>query len=305
MLKRLPSVSLLSLVLLLLCSGCSIKEDRSGCPCTLVLNLDGIEKERFGFLTVRAESSDGFLFQDVVVGSPLPDMLSLKVPRTDIRLNVFGEAEPEVVDEGEKVFGEAEPEVVDEGEKAFGEAEPEGMDDDENAFVTIGEITPGGAYIVPEMSECPPLYLYVDHVSATADLVEVPVTLKKNYCRISIEMLAKQSYEFKLGIVGNFRGYDVEGKALPGNFYVSSMIRSGAVSEVSVPRQDDTSLRMQFLSDGGVIREFALGEYIAASGYDWTAEELEDIHVVIDYVRTKIIFQVRDWEKVFEFNVTI
>ena len=275
--KRLPSVVFLLLVIVLLCAGCSIKEDRSECPCTLVLNLNDVRKEYFSFLTVRAESSDGFLFQDIVPCSGLSDRLILKVPRTDIRVNVVGEAVMNAIEEGD------------------------------DACVPLGEIRNNGSYIIPEWSECPPVYLFMTKVSTVSDLVEVPVSLKKNYCRISIEMLAVQSYEFGLGIVGNFCGYDVAGRPLPGDFGFSSIIKNGKVVEVSVPRQEDNSLRMQLsdTGDGGVVREFALGEYIAAVGYDWAAEELEDIHVVIDYVRTKITFKVRDWEKVFEFDVVI
>jgi hypothetical protein len=54
-----------------------------------------------------------------------------------------------------------------------------------------------------------------------------------------------------------------------------------------------------------VLKTFALGEYIHASGYDWSAADLEDITVGIDYTRTKLIISVLGWDDVYEFDVVI
>lgn len=275
MFKKLPSVYRLLLFFMLICTGCSIKEDRSGCPCILVLNLSDVDGDCFRFLTVRAESPDGFLFQDIVPVSSLPGSMSIVVPKAEIKVNVFGEALRSVVE-------------------AKGES-----------IAAYDGIRPDGSYVIPEYSECPPVYLFAEKVSTVYDCIDLPVSLKKNYCRISIAMLSERQHLFGLNIVGNICGYDVDGKPLPGDFVFSSMIGTGDVSEVSVPRQTDSSLRLQISENGGVVKEFALGEYIAASGYDWSMEELDDISIVIDYIRTRITFRVRDWEKVFEFNVTI
>ncbi len=275
MLRRMPSVCHFLCVFMIICAGCSIKEDRSGCPCLLVLDFSGIEEDRFHFLTVRVESPDGFLFQETVPGGPFPDRFSVRVPRRDMKIKVYGEALSGVTE----------------------------YDGDE--FITLGEICPDGSYVVPESSGCPPVYLFAEDVSTASDYVEVPVAVRKNYCRISISMLAEGPYMFGLNIVGNICGYDADFMPLSGDFICPSGITDGAVCEVSVPRQTDASLRLQILEYGGVAKDFALGEYIRESGYDWTAEELDDISIVIDYIRTRITFRVRDWEKVFEFNVTI
>ena len=53
------------------------------------------------------------------------------------------------------------------------------------------------------------------------------------------------------------------------------------------------------------MRTFSIGEYIIESGYDWTAESLEDVNVEIDYAKTEVSFTVNDWEKTVHFDVEI
>ena len=60
------------------------------------------------------------------------------------------------------------------------------------------------------------------------------------------------------------------------------------------------------VSDGTeVLKIFALGKYICASGYNWKAADLSDITVGIDYTRTKLTVSVRGWDEVYEFDVVI
>lgn len=54
-----------------------------------------------------------------------------------------------------------------------------------------------------------------------------------------------------------------------------------------------------------MLREFALGEYIIESGYDWSAPDLADIEIEVDYSKTDVVFKVEDWEKTVSFDVII
>lgn len=59
------------------------------------------------------------------------------------------------------------------------------------------------------------------------------------------------------------------------------------------------------MTKNDVLRTFSIGEYIIESGYDWTAESLEDVNVEIDYAKTEVSFTVNDWEKTVHFDVEI
>ena len=60
------------------------------------------------------------------------------------------------------------------------------------------------------------------------------------------------------------------------------------------------------LDDGtSVQKTFALGEYIVSSGYDWAAEELEDLTVTLDFQITYVKITVADWEKEYFYNIIL
>ena len=72
-----------------------------------------------------------------------------------------------------------------------------------------------------------------------------------------------------------------------------------------MPRQMDNSIVLEVNDGTSVLKTFALGEYISASGYDWSAPDLGDITVGIDYTRTKLTVSVLGWDEVYEFDVVI
>jgi hypothetical protein len=72
-----------------------------------------------------------------------------------------------------------------------------------------------------------------------------------------------------------------------------------------LPRQIDASLMLEVDDGKGGYKAFALGQYIVSSGYDWTAEDLEDITVTLDYALTEIRLVIGGWESVYEYEMEI
>jgi len=54
-----------------------------------------------------------------------------------------------------------------------------------------------------------------------------------------------------------------------------------------------------------VLKTFALGEYVTASGYDWSAESLDDITIGLDYSLSHVTLKIEGWEKELHFDVEI
>ena len=75
------------------------------------------------------------------------------------------------------------------------------------------------------------------------------------------------------------------------------------VRELSLPRQKDASLKLSVLEKTSVLKTFALGNYICQSGYDWTAENLQDIVVKIDYACTRVSIVVGPWEHSYDVDI--
>lgn len=283
------------------CPGCSVKEDRDLCPCTLVLEFPREDAERLQdgvTVCMRGYSDDGFSLCDTLLaGQPASGgasdgvSYSYVVPKGDVDLAVAYSAD--------------------------------GL---------AGELNSSGRWIeIDEGRPCPSIWTCCEKVSARADRVTVPVRLHKNFCRIDIQVrdVDGEEFPFKLRVRGNVNGYGLDGKPARGAFLCdaersetentgsgteSDGDDSGTASEstgyghgyaVTVPRQTDDSLTLEIVTDDGVAKSFAIGNYIAASGYDWTSADLKDICLEIDYARTVISFTIDKWTHSEQFEVVI
>ena len=86
--------------------------------------------------------------------------------------------------------------------------------------------------------------------------------------------------------------------------YVLEHDREGETCAV-LPRQTDASLTMEVDDGTGVLKRFALGQYIEESGYDWNEADLKDIVVEIDIAILKISLTIQGWDKEHTFDVVI
>lgn len=285
------------------CPGCSVKEDRDLCPCALVLEFPREDAERLQdgvTVCMRGYSDDAFSLCDTLpdgraASSGGPDTISDKwsysyvVPKGDIDLAVAYSAD--------------------------------GL---------AGELNSSGRWIeIDEGRPCPSIWTCCEKVYVRADRVTVPVRLHKNFCRIDIQVrdVDGAEFPFKLRVRGNVNGYGLDGKPARGAFLCdaersetegagteSDGDDSGTASEstgcgygyaVTVPRQTDDSLTLEIVTDDGVAKSFAIGNYIASSGYDWTSADLKDICLEIDYARTVISFTIDKWTHSEQFEVVI
>lgn len=269
------------------CPGCSVKEDRDLCPCTLVLEFPREDAERLQdgvTVCMRGYSDDVFSLCDTLLAgraasSGGPDTVSGKwsysyvVPKGDIDLAVAYSAD--------------------------------GL---------AGELNSSGRWIeIDEGRPCPSIWTCCEKVSARADRVTVPVRLHKNFCRIDIQVrdVDGEEFPFKLRVRGNVNGYGLDGRPARGAFLCDAerseteSAGSGHGYAVTVPRQTDDSLTLEIVTGDGVAKSFAIGNYIAASGYDWTSADLKDICLEIDYARTVISFTIDKWTHSEQFEVVI
>lgn len=279
---RTPSAVYMGIIMMILGSGCSIREDRSGCPCRVTIDLSGFDRDRFSFLGVTAVSADGFCYDRMLYGDDIPGILTFHVPKGPILLDM-------ITEEGNKYPY---------GFLPYGTSHDDGMP-------SSGASGDSEYYIVGKGEDCPPVYMQTVSADMSGDMYCAVADLRKSYCRITVRLLSGEGEGFGLEFRGNVCGYGLSGSPLGGDFIYFSDIVPGGTCSLSVPRQSDGSLVMVVSDDDGEQREFPLGEYILACGYDWSAESLDDIEVVLDYVKTEIVFKVRDWEKIFQFDIVI
>ena len=248
--------------------GCSIKEDRSACPCSFILDFSDVEPALVERSAVFVSSDEGLVFRDMEIA---PDMsvdesgrwiYTASVPRTGVRLGV--------------------------------------VSGDNSLYL------PGQGLLIPLGSDCPPVFIHYSEADASADEREQHVMLHKDFCEITVNMESPQgSSPFRLVVRGNVCGLTEDRQPVTGDFSYGMSLDADGCGTVRVSRQTDSSLLLQIWDGDLVLREFALGEYIVESGYDWSKEDLEDVDVEIDYASSSITVDVADWSGSFGFEVVI
>ena len=73
----------------MLMTGCSIKEDRSECPCRLVLDFSAVDTVNIKSLSVYAMSEGEIVFSDVIFASDFDHLYERDVPRCSLYVNVW------------------------------------------------------------------------------------------------------------------------------------------------------------------------------------------------------------------------
>lgn len=247
-------------VLLLIC-GCSVKEDRSACPCLMLLDFSQTDPAFFTSSEVAAGAADGFSFRTSVDAGRYHDPLGIRVPRTGVYLNVS---------------------FCGDGFTGF-----------ENGFT----VPPGNGF--------PELYLHSGFYDTDSEMVPVQVRMHKSFCHITVRFKSAVPVMYGVMIEGDVCGYSSAGMIEEGAFSFVPVQDGDGAFHVNVPRQKDPSLMLKVKDETDILREFAIGEYIVESGYDWNMPDLEDVEIEIDYTRTDIILKVNDWETSLSFDITI
>lgn len=155
---------------------------------------------------------------------------------------------------------------------------------------------------IPSGCDCPEIYMYHANVVAAGETVTDTVRMRKNHCVMRIRTEGEGDFPFEMKIIGNICGYDGTGEPVEGKFECAPD-RDGDSFRVVLPRQTDDSLMLMVEGDDVSGRAFAVGQYLAAGGYDWTAPDLEDVIVTIDYALTEVRVVVNGWESVYAYDV--
>ena len=259
---RYPIFSILAAILYIyVISGCSVKEERDGCPCRLFLDMTSIDILDQSPLTLRVISDAGFEFSEVLESDNFCDTCVIDVPKSDLYVVVWS--------------GTAE--YLDE------------------SGVTI-----------PLDCDCPPVYICSKKICAEGEAVYEQVNLKKNYCILSVEF-AEPADVVGLVVRGEVAGFDRAGNPRPGDFRVSSMSDSisDVLSRFYIPRQKQTCLYLDVTESDGMVKTFPLHEYISELGYDWEANDLDDLNVILEYTPVGVSITIKGWEREIIINVVI
>lgn len=162
--------------------------------------------------------------------------------------------------------------------------------------------------VIPLGKQCPKVYVYTAEVDASGETCSDTVTMRKNHCVLSVLFKDDDVGDVGLSLSGNVCGYDEAGLPLEGEFYadiVEDISVSVGCPQVVIPRQCGGEMTLHVNEGTERVRSFPLAEYIVAAGYDWSAPDLPDMIVTIDYVQTTIRLEIPGWDEEFYFDVVI
>ena len=264
---------------MLLLSSCSVKEDRSGCPCWMTVEMpeqvghDGgrLDNDDCVGLRLRVNSDEvevGYSYQVTEAVKPDVGALEYEVPRGSVGVSVIGMPD-RVGHDG----------IV-------------GYDGDE-IRIPVGE-------------QMDSLYGFFRMFYTRCESVLCDVELHKEFCTVSFT-LGDEGYSspYDIEVWGNVAGVSAwDLMPVKGDFRYAPVQKNG-VYQVRVPRQEDNSLEMVMLDDDDIVDSLPLGEYIARSGYDWTAEDLDDVNVALDLEMQQVMITVSGWDGVVVMDIVI
>ena len=164
-----------------------------------------------------------------------------------------------------------------------------------------------GSVRIPPGEEAPPLYLFNADVSTAAEQVILPITLHKQFCTLELIFSGPPGYgpPFEVAVEGFYGGWLPDGSPLTGAFSRRLLPGSDGRAVLRLPRQGDNSLLMHIVFSDQIVRSFALGSYIAASGYDWSAPDLDDLTLHVDISLTSVTVSTDLWSRTEEIELFI
>lgn len=268
---------------MLLLSSCSVKEDRSGCPCWMTVEMpeqvghDGgqVDNDDCVVLRLRGNSDEdevGYSYQVTEAVKPDVGALEYEVPRGSVGVSA--------VALGNEIPGQAGYDGI------------AGYDGDK-IRIPVGE-------------QMDSLYGFFRRFYTKCESVLCDVELHKEFCTVSFT-LGDDGYisPYDLEIWGNVAGVSAwDLMPLEGDFRFAPSPEDG-VYRVRVPRQSDASLELVMLEDSEIVDRLPLGEYITRSGYDWAGEDLADVHIALDMEKQQVMITVIGWDGVVVMDIVI
>ncbi len=256
--KTIPLSLLTALVSVVLCTGCSVKEDRDKCPSRLVLDFSQVDTSAISSADLIIRADDGFVFTDELDSEDFRAGVTVDIPRGNVTVGVWTGTE--------------------------GMLSPDGLE-------------------IPQGKDCPPLYFHTSVFDNTENEHRETVRLRKNHCRMTVILNNIETEPKGVSLTGNIAGYALDGTPEEGRFSCRLSPDGKGGHLVVLPRQTDDSLTMEIDDGSDVVKRLSLGGYIAETGYDWNAPDLEDLVVEVDMALTSVRLSIPGWDKVHEFDI--
>lgn len=241
-------------------ASCSIKEDRSGCPCVLTVSL----QETTENVVISGWNDENKIIYDILKPGGKDCSIKYRVPRGRCEMSAIIGYEGLVLS-------------------------------DEMLFI-------------PEGGQMTCLYASASVIDTDRETTEHDVSFKKNHVKVNLSFKDTDTglSPYDIQVRSNVAGIDMKTLSpIMGNFVCTPEIKDGKGYEFVIPRQIDESLSIDLMRGDEKYDTIAMGSIIASTGYDWTADALADIDLVIDLPKGEISITVSGWDGPFSTTIII
>lgn len=240
--------------------ACSIKEDRSSCPCMLTVDFP----EAAAKVMMNCWNQERRIIDDVLELDGEKCIRKYHVPKGSCTVSAIEGYE------GLEVSGEV--------------------------------------LLIPEGKQMSCLYACASDVATDGETAEYKVDFKKNYVKVNLCFSGSETglCPYDLLVRSNVAGLEMRTLApVIGTFTCTPEISEAKGYQFIIPRQLDETLLIDLMQGAEIYDTIILGRIIASTGYDWTAEELADIDLVIDLSKREISITVSGWDGPFSTTIII
>lgn len=236
-----------------MCASCSIKEDRTPCPCWLDIDIS-LCGRRANDVSLRGWNSQKSLFGDILAVAEWPDGWVVEVPKGLVQYTAYA-----------------------------------GLDQCALS---------GSTLVIPHGHEFDRIWAYNADVYCEGETAEDRVVLHKQFATVTVKVREEPDGILSARVTGTSAGFSLTDLSpARGDFDVTVGMTSDGCFIFNLPRQFDDWASMEILRDGVPVRTLDIGDKIAATGYDWTAEDLDDIYIGLDMTKADIEIRIESWQK--------
>ena len=235
--------------------SCSVKEDRTGCACILVLDMTSCSDAPDN-VRIDLRTSGGRIEQDFIPGRDSP-LYEYPVPKGMCTLSAY--------------------------------ICPRELSQETEAIV----IDPG--------DNCPELFASVSSFEAAGETAQHRVVLHKQYAGVTLDLgdSSWQGSDCTVIAKGEVCGVSLADlRPLEGIYLYQVPAAGDGTRRFRLPRQTGAgaqALTLELQAPGAAPRTFDLGKYLQEAGYDWDAEDLQDITVKVRDSEILVEISSCDW----------
>ena len=300
---------------MLFLSSCSIKEDRDVCPCWMTVDLSDVAESRWKSPEVQSSIDYHSVTKSLKSRSNVAEniLLRLRGNSDEDAINYEYQVTKAVRADAGTLEYEVPRGAVGVSAVALGKDFSTPLRSARND--KLKSRYKGDQIRIPVGEQMDSLYGFFKMYHTRCESVLCDVYLHKEFCTVSFT-LGEDGYTspYDIEVWGNVAGVSAwDLMPVKGDFRYAPVQKNGEY-QVRVPRQEDNSLEMVMLEmpdqvghDGErvVVDRLPLGEYIARSGYDWSAEDLADVNIALDLEMQQVMITVSGWDGVVVMDIVI